>query len=135
MMNLIVLINELYINDKAGSNWSGSKNLLGQSVYLIFLIAVVLFFIYIFIKFTNKLRIEKKGLNNMEIIESVSVSFQNSVQILRVGEKYFIIGVNKDKITFLTEVDKGEIKLAEKSEMINFENHLAENLKKLLKKN
>jgi flagellar biogenesis protein FliO len=53
----------------------------------------------------GKLR-RSNGGGNLEIIESVNVAGQAVVQIVKAGEKYLVIGVTKENITMLTEVEE-----------------------------
>jgi flagellar biogenesis protein FliO len=46
------------------------------------------------------------GGGNLELIESVNVAGQAVVQIVKAGEKYLVLGVTKENITMLTEVEQ-----------------------------
>jgi flagellar biogenesis protein FliO len=47
----------------------------------------------------------------MQIVESIGVSMNANatVQIVRVGEKYYLVGVTKENVTMLTELDESQI--------------------------
>ena len=48
---------------------------------------------------------------NMEIIETLQLSVSQMIHLVRVGEKTLIIGVSKDQVTYLSEVDIDTIDL------------------------
>lgn len=50
---------------------------------------------------------------NMEIVETLRLSNNKYVQIIRVGQKYLAVAVCKDSVTMLTEVPKGDLCLSE----------------------
>ena len=50
---------------------------------------------------------QKSG--NLAIVESINVGGQAIVQLVKAGEKYIVIGVTKERITLLGEVDKDDI--------------------------
>lgn len=64
----------------------------------------------------------------MQIIETISLGF-NSLHILKINEKFYLIGSSKDGIRYLTELDKEDISLENFINKISFE----ENLKIYLK--
>ena len=46
---------------------------------------------------------------NMELVESLRISNNKYLKIVRTGNKYLIIGVCKDTVTFLTELEESEL--------------------------
>ena len=50
---------------------------------------------------------------NLQLIDSVSVGVGTTIQIVKAGEKYLVIAVNKERVTLLTEVS--ELEFAEES--------------------
>ena len=53
---------------------------------------------------------------NIEVIETSRISTTKYVQIIRIADKYMAIGVGKDEITALCEVDKDSILIKDESE-------------------
>lgn len=43
--------------------------------------------------------------SNIKVVESASIGFNNSVCIIKTGDKYVLIGITKDKITYLTDLN------------------------------
>jgi flagellar protein FliO/FliZ len=50
----------------------------------------------------------RKG-GNLSVVESVNVGGQAAVQLVRVGDKYLVVGVTRERVTLLSEVDKDQI--------------------------
>lgn len=50
---------------------------------------------------------------NVEVIETCRLSQTKYIQILKVGNKYLVVGICKDTMTMLTTLDEAEIKLPE----------------------
>lgn len=50
---------------------------------------------------------------NIEVIESNRVGQNKLIEIVRIGDKYVAIGLGKDEITMLTELDKSQITIPE----------------------
>lgn len=49
---------------------------------------------------------------NMKIIESLQLGINQMVYLVQVGDKTLVIGVSKDHMTYLTEIDKDSIDLS-----------------------
>lgn len=113
--NIIMLqvLNE--VNTKKTSNWSNIFASLGQLLYVVFMIVIVLIIFYFLLKGTSSLRFSKMGKKNLQVIESIGIGFQCSIQLIKVSDKYILIGLSKDKITFLTEFSKDEIQIEDRS--------------------
>lgn len=52
---------------------------------------------------------------NMEVVETLRMSNNKYVQIIRIGQKYLAVAVCKDSVTMLTEIPKEDLCLAEGS--------------------
>ena len=56
----------------------------------------------------------------MTIVEAISVGPQKTLQIVRVGETYMVVGVSRDQITYLREIDSTELELKQQEELMPF---------------
>lgn len=93
----------------SGNDWSSLSNMLGQFFLLILVLAFVIFLAYYSTKLMGRgIKGMRKG-SNLETIESIGIGIGSTIQLLRAGSKYFLIGVSKDRITYLTEVDENSI--------------------------
>lgn len=91
------------------STWQSFLELLG--VIIIFVIVIVL--CYFTTKFVAGKQLKQRKNGNMELIETMSVAQNKYLQLLKIGEKYIVISVTKDRIDFLTEVSKEELVFSE----------------------
>jgi len=106
-------------------DWSSS---FGRSfVYLLVFIALMALAYYAARFFTAKARGTPYG--NLKVIEGLGVGQQGNVLLIKAGKKYILIGVTKDKITFLTELGEDDLNLSESAVPVRFESYL----KKIMK--
>jgi len=110
-------------------DWSASLDVLGQFFYIIFMLAIVILLFLFCAKWLSSLRIMGRG-KNIRVIESCGVAPQSSVQIVRAGERFFLIGVTKDHISFLTEITGEAINAPDKTNAGLFEQILKKYLPK-----
>ena len=86
----------------AGSGTAGSISQL-ITVFIIFiLVLAITVFATRFVGSYQKMQSYNK---NLEIIETMRISNTKYLQIVRAGEKYFVIGIGKDEVSMLTEID------------------------------
>ena len=89
------------------NNWSSTQGMIGQLFLVVLAFALVLLLAYYATKFLARSGIKKGKI--METLESMFINQTSSVRLVRVGGKFFLIGVTKDKITFLTEIEEEQI--------------------------
>lgn len=134
-MYLSYFVNTLiFLNKTNGNSWSAVVSMIGQFFFLIIVFIGVLYLAYLSTKFIAKNRINALNGNNIKVIESVFVGGQASVQLIKIGEQYFLISVCKDNVSFLTEVKPESI--VEKKEdnanpTLSFESYLKDYISKL----
>ncbi len=104
---------QIFLNSQ--DDWPDSLDYLGQFFLIIIMIVIIGLMAYLSFKLMSASRLGGKlgAMRNLQIIESIGVGVQSSVQIVRGGDKYYMLGVTKEHITFLTEVDKETLKLPE----------------------
>ena len=90
-----------------GGNWS-AFGFVGQFLYIILVTAIVGLLAYWCTRMMAAQRRGRRG-GNLAVLESVSVVAQAMVQLVRAGEKYLVIGVTRNKVTLLTELDKSQV--------------------------
>lgn len=110
------------------NNWSSTLGMLGQLFFLILIFVFILFLTYYSTKWVSTLKFKTRNSKNIKIIESTSVGVQNTIQLIQVGEQFFLIGVTKENITFLSELtgkfDKEENE--EQKNKVPFEKYMQE---------
>lgn len=90
-----------------------------QSLSVIILFFVILWGAYYATKYLGKLQFKRNNGSNMSIVEVLPVGPQKTVQLIRVGTEYMIIGVSKDQISFMKGVDESTLNLEkDRSEMV-----------------
>lgn len=97
----------------ANDSWSNLLAILGQLFFLIFIFLFVVALAVFCTKWIANLtflnKYLKKGPSVITVIERIGVSQNASVQLLKVGKVYVLIGITRDKISFLTEVDEEDV--------------------------
>ncbi len=124
-------------NKTGGNNWSSVAAMIGQFFFLIVVFIGILYLAYLSTKFLAKTRINAARGENIKVIESVFVGGQASIQLIKVGEQFFLISAGKDKVVFLTEVKSDGIIEdidREKNSSFYFEKYLKEYINKLRNK-
>lgn len=53
------------------------------------------------------------GARNIKVIEGSKIGPNKMVQIVKVGSKYFVLGIGKDEISYLGEVEEEDLTIAE----------------------
>lgn len=80
-----------------------------QVIVLLVLFIMVLFGAYFATRLFGSFQIKKGSSKNIHHLESISVGPQKVLQLIKVGEEYILIGVTKDKITFIKDINKENI--------------------------
>ncbi len=63
--------------------------------------------------------------SNIRVIEVFRLSNNKLIEIVQIGEHFYALGVGKDEVSLITELDATEIKIPEATlEPINFKNVL-----------
>lgn len=109
---------------------------IARFISLLVIFGIVLAATYFSTKFIANVSRGRTRTGNMDIIETIQVTQNKHLQIVKVGSKYIVIAVCKDTITYLTELneDELEIKETENAEAINFAGVLEKVKEKLPKK-
>lgn len=102
------------------SDWS----LFGQSFFLVIFCIVLIFLAFYATKWLSRAKIAGKLGGNIHVIEAASVGLNCVIQLVKVGNKYFLIGVSKEKVTFLAEIDEEELNFSDKTESPSFEKYI-----------
>lgn len=79
-------------------------------IFVFVLILVAAYFVSRWIGTTGMSQYQDK---NIRIIEGCRVGQNKMVQIVKVGKKYFVLGIGKDEITCLGEVKEEDLAITE----------------------
>ena len=80
-----------------------------EIIFLLFVFVFVIGSAYFITKKIAAIGSQRMQGKNMEIIETLQLSMSQIIHLVRVGKKIVIIGVSKDRITYLSEVDSESI--------------------------
>ena len=96
------------------ANWPATKDV-GQIFYIVLLVVFVALLAYYSTKLLASARGGRFGgaKRNLELLESIGVGTQSTVQIVRAGEKFWLIGVTKEQVTMLAELDREQLVMRE----------------------
>ncbi|MCR5118059.1 MAG: flagellar biosynthetic protein FliO [Lachnospiraceae bacterium] len=84
----------------------GGVNSLARFLTLLVIFIFVLAVTYFTTHFVAKSQRGIVRAANMEICETLQLAPGRYLQIVRVGEKYYLIGTGKDNVSFMTELDQ-----------------------------
>ncbi|MBR1443993.1 MAG: flagellar biosynthetic protein FliO [Firmicutes bacterium] len=120
------------VNKVSENNWSSIINMLGQFFFLIVVFVFILFLAYYSTKLIARAKAGGITRGNIKIIETLSLGINASLQIIKVGEKFFLISVTKDNINLISEIDEDKLKINEnKNFELKFENVIKDCIDKI----
>ncbi len=116
------------------SNWS-SKFGIGQFFLFIVVFAIILFFAYFFTKWISSVKTGGKNNGFFKVIVGMPLGGSNSLQLIKAGERYFLIGISKENVTYIAEIDKNDVpEYSDKKIDFPFEKYFHEYFDKLKNK-
>ena len=95
-------------------NQYSSLNSISELFTVLIIFVFVLAITYFSTRWIANYKKENNLSKNIEIIETYKITTNKYLQILRTGEKYLVIAVCKDTVTFLCELEKEQIDLQKK---------------------
>ena len=81
-------------------------------IIFLFIIAVT----YLTVRWMSRIQQGQSKYTNIEVIETRGIANNKYLQIVKAGGKYLLIGVGKDEINVLTELDEDKLILKDYSE-------------------
>lgn len=84
-----------------------------EVIIMFVLFAIIVCGAYYVTYFIAKAQQGTRRNNNMKIVEAISVGQNKSLQLVRLGGKYVVIGVSKTQITAITTLEEEELILPE----------------------
>ncbi len=85
----------------------------GELIVLIIVFLLIIIACYYITRFVGGKQLKQMKNSNFTVIDTYRVTANKFLQLIRIGEKYFVISVTKDSITVITELSKEEIILPE----------------------
>lgn len=81
-------------------------NSIVQFLVALLMLAIVVVLCYFTTKFVANYQKGVMGKGNIEVMEAKSLGSNKMIQIVRIGDEYFAIGVSKDNVSLISKVDK-----------------------------
>ena len=94
-----------------------------QLITVLFIFVFVLAITWISTRYIAGVQKDKYKTGNMELIETLRISNNKYMQIVRVGSKYYCMAVCKDTVTMLGEVRKEDMVFSENNVNVNMDFH------------
>lgn len=92
-----------------------------QFIGLVLLLIVIIVAAYYTSRFAGAIKLGQLKDSNFKVIDTYRISPNKALQIVQVGNKYIVIAISKDTVSFITELEEQEIKFpVDKTESINF---------------
>ncbi len=89
-------------------DWPSTTKILGQFFSLTLVIIIVVLLAHYSTKFFAKVSLNRGRNTNLSVIESIGIGYQQNIQLIRVCNKYIVVGVSKEKMVLLTELSEEE---------------------------
>ncbi|NLY49099.1 MAG: flagellar biosynthetic protein FliO [Clostridiales bacterium] len=100
------------LNEAAGDaepeRFSSADNLL-QLLGLCLILALILVAAYYTSRFIGRYKMGQLKDSNIQVIEAFRISPNKMLQIVRIANRYVVLGISKDQITYITELDGNEV--------------------------
>lgn len=90
-----------------------------QLITVAVLFVLVLVLTYFTTRFVGRYQKGQLSGSNIQVLDTMRLSQNKLIQIIRVGEKYFAVAVCKDTITLLGEIDGDKLVIKEQSGQSN----------------
>lgn len=87
----------------------------GQLITVLLIFAFVLTITALTTRWIGNYQKIKMDGSNIEVIETRKVSQNGFVEIVRIGDKYFALGIGKDTVSTISEISKDSLQMPEKT--------------------
>jgi flagellar protein FliO/FliZ len=92
---------------------SSSLDSFWQLLGLVFLLIVILIATYFTTRFVGQVKLGQMKKSNFQVIDAYRISPNKVVQIVKIGNKYIVLGIGKDTVNYITELDEAEVLVRE----------------------
>lgn len=84
-----------------------------QLVSLVLILVIILVAAYYTSRFIGGMKLGQMKKSNFQVIDSYRVTPNKALQIVKIGNKYVVISIGKDNISYITELDESEVVIKE----------------------
>lgn len=102
---------------------SGGLSVIGSVVQIIGMLIVFVLILaaaYYVSKYFGKYSLNNGRNSNIKVVETVRIAPDRYLQIVNVGEKYFLIGISKNNVSLISELDANAIRITTPKEIFKF---------------
>ena len=92
------------------NNWP-DFSMMGQFFSILLMVLIVAGMAYFSTKLLARGGRIRSAKRNLEVTESAGVGTQAMVQIIRAGNRYYLVGVTKERVSMLAELDEEQLTL------------------------
>ena len=103
-----------------------------QLIATLFVFVLVLALTYFVTKWIAKSGAMQSRARNIKVIETYKIAPSKYIQIVEIGKKQYAIGVTKEQITFLKELEEDQLELPEDSGNVPGDTSFKEVMKNML---
>jgi flagellar protein FliO/FliZ len=89
----------------SGSAWDSFIQLIGLVIILI----LILIATYYTTRFVGNVKLGQMKNSNFKLIDAYRISPNKVVQIVKIGNKYIVLGIGKDTVNYITELDEEQV--------------------------
>ena len=86
---------------------------------LILIFVIVLVVCYYTTRFVAGRQLVQKKIGNFDTVETFPLAQNKYLQLIRMGNKYVVISVTKDSVSYITELDENEVCQIQKSTSVS----------------
>ncbi len=90
---------------------SGSLDGVVQLIVVIIMFLFVLALAYFTARLVGRFQGNVQNRSNIKVLESARIANNKYIQIVKIGERYFAIGVGKDNLTYLAELEEDDLNM------------------------
>ncbi|NLJ96932.1 MAG: flagellar biosynthetic protein FliO [Clostridiales bacterium] len=87
------------------SSWDNALQLIGLCIILI----LILIAAYYTSRFVGKVKLGQLKDSNFKVIDVYRISANKVLQIVKIADRYVVLGISKDQITYIMELDDSEV--------------------------
>ena len=80
-----------------------------QLLGLCLLLIIILIAAYYTSRFVGRYKLGQLKEGNIQVIESYAMNTNSMLHIVKIANKYLVLGVSKEQITYITELDEDDI--------------------------
>ena len=84
-----------------------------QMTGLVFMLIIILIAAYFTSRFVANLKLGQLKKSNFQVIDTYRISTNKVLQIVKIGNKYVVLGIGKDSVNLITELEEDEVILRE----------------------